>query len=496
MHTQPNLLRTLGALAAAIIITGVVAPATGATTLRCPARDQSLTVAGTATQTRTHAFGGAASTRVEGPGQAAACPRVSKSRRASARPRVRTSPGPCSRDDREPLAREPASGNLQRVMVPAGADEVTVCSYNGGNVEGHTPQFALTAWGQTRSGATISQITRALDAIKRPASYEISCPLDNGAQALVRFTYASGAKVVLTVELGGCGVISNGRISRMPVTGTARARVMALAKPVSLSFGTVTGVLEACGRAAGQISSATCVPDDRASCPACQTGYAVEVVNASNQWVAEGSVGRLHGRFSMRVVTPGSYRLELFAPGGANRLIEFTRVTVSLGRRTNANLKLPSGRAATAAAPHCPASSRGVSMPSNPRPTASRVLAPGNANRLLVCRFQPALDGSTTGGYGLIEQGQTTSHTLIATITRELDAIKSNHRLVCPLDLIAGTETVTLLYTHGPSVRLTVELGGCETISNGHLARPGLGSPALQQINGLLKPVGSRSQTP
>jgi hypothetical protein len=138
----------------------------------------------------------------------------------------------------------------------------------------------------------------------------------------------------------------------------------------------------------------------------------------------------------------------------------------------------------------CPAGSEGYSHAKATRPAALKVLVPKGADSLLVCRYG-LIGGSKPAGPGLTGAGLTRSAEQIAKITDGLDAIRAGRHLICPDFEVLGGETLTFAYHSGPSVILTINLGGCLDISNGHVTRAGLDAPVFSEIEALLRPLKS-----
>jgi hypothetical protein len=128
------------------------------------------------------------------------------------------------------------------------------------------------------------------------------------------------------------------------------------------------------------------------------------------------------------------------------------------------------------------------------RPAALKVLVPDGADSLIACRYGLGTSNpSGTSGLRLTAAGHAGNAAEITRITDGLDAIKPSRHVICPDFEVLGGETVTFFYRSGPSVILTVNLGGCLQISNGHLTRPGIDAPVLSEIQALLRPVKAPS---
>jgi hypothetical protein len=137
-----------------------------------------------------------------------------------------------------------------------------------------------------------------------------------------------------------------------------------------------------------------------------------------------------------------------------------------------------------ATSPTCKATYSGNVNKPVMRAAALKVLVPHGADSLLVCRY-----GLGTRGFTLTDAGLADTTDVVSRITDGLDAITASKHLICPDDELLGGETLTFSYRSGPDVLLTVNLGGCLQISNGHITRPGLDAPVLAELEALLRPV-------
>jgi hypothetical protein len=71
-----------------------------------------------------------------------------------------------------------------------------------------------------------------------------------------------------------------------------------------------------------------------------------------------------------------------------------------------------------------------------------------------------------------------------------MNAITASTKVICPESVFLGGETLTFFYRSGPSVILTVELGGsCLDVSNGYVTRPAVNAPLLSETKVFLRPV-------
>lgn len=98
-----------------------------------------------------------------------------------------------------------------RKLVPAGPVAVRFCRYRGLNA--HPP---LSGVFDGFPILNLSRVVHDFDAV--PASSGSStCLNDDGVATLVTFAYRSGHTVTISVDLGGCGLLSNGSVHRRAV---------------------------------------------------------------------------------------------------------------------------------------------------------------------------------------------------------------------------------------------------------------------------------------
>jgi len=149
---------------------------------------------------------------------------------------------------------------------------------------------------------------------------------------------------------------------------------------------------------------------------------------------------------------------------------------------------------AAATSPSCGQSASTNGRQTTTRSAALKVLVPSGADELLVCRYRSLSTAQHAGASaGVIGSGLTRSAAEISQITRGLDAIQADRHIACPMYELLGSETVAFSYRSGPSVILSVEQGGCSDISNGHITRMGLDTPAPAEIQALIQPVRAGS---
>lgn len=74
------------------------------------------------------------------------------------------------------------------------------------------------------------------------------------------------------------------------------------------------------------------------------------------------------------------------------------------------------------------------------------------------------------------------SQQITSGLARELNALPERHGVfACPMDI--GPRLIAVFrYPRGADNPVTVDLSGCNPVSNGHLNRPGLGRPVIGLI--------------
>jgi len=137
----------------------------------------------------------------------------------------------------------------------------------------------------------------------------------------------------------------------------------------------------------------------------------------------------------------------------------------------------------------CSLDDRGPIWPTTLRTGVRKTLVPTGAASLTICRYNGMNATSSTPQFGLLGIGVTDRSTILRRLTRELDAIKPARGVYsCPFD-DDSEDVMTFGYASAPSVVVTVDTGGCNEITNGHVKRLGLDKPVVGQIAALVKPV-------
>jgi hypothetical protein len=217
----------------------------------------------------------------------------------------------CSRDDvQRPLTSERPGADAQ--MVPPGAVSLTICGYNGGNLIGGTPQNALFKRGQVRTLTTVRHMAEAINAVKRSAAdaLRMACTSDVGDKLIAYFHYRAGVDDIVTLDLGGCGILSNGHIARM---GDVAARLARRTRSVTLVWPKVAGrCLSVCRGATTRHE-------------------ALDAYLGPTLMSVTGISWR--GRFRVPLAASGNYRLEI-VPGNKSKPVAVGYAQLRIGHTT------------------------------------------------------------------------------------------------------------------------------------------------------------------
>jgi hypothetical protein len=232
----------------------------------------------------------------------------------------------CPPEDRAQPAATAVRPGARKTLVPHGATALIVCRYNGMNALGGAPQWGLRGAGASDDPRQVRRIAAALDAL-RPTHGVRSCPMDDGSAVNATFAYGSPPGVTVTIDTGGCNVISNGHVRRLGLGSPVIAAVTALAKPVGgLRWASVRGHLRLCGGPApGRCRIEDYNGPDR-----------VTVTSANGLWLAMANV--IQGRFAFRIAGSGTYTFGLYA---GNAPVKKLRARVTAGRTTRIVFVLP-----------------------------------------------------------------------------------------------------------------------------------------------------------
>ena len=151
-------------------------------------------------------------------------------------------------------------------------------------------------------------------------------------------------------------------------------------------------------------------------------------------------------------------------------------------------LALAAGGASGASVIACPASARQAAV--SARPGAARRLVPPGARAVLLCRYS-GLDSPGTA-FRLTVQRLVDNEVTAARLTRELDALTPATGVYhCPADSAANV-VARFLYATGAQDPVTVDLTGCNGVTNGHVHREAGVSAAGRSIVGALARLTTR----
>jgi hypothetical protein len=193
------------------------------------------------------------------------------------------------------------------------------------------PAFTLEAHAAVGSAKQAAAFAKGLDAL-RPPSGAVFCPADFGQYVVAWFGYASGAVDPVTIDVGGCGIVTNGHLSRASTGGTVVEQLLGLVPAPRPASARVE--LRLCGGPAPgecRISSVTTCGSSSSSCAA-----ADRAVLVGTDGVAAATLTLDSGRSATTVVIPGSYTVRLLeaAPGAQTRTLQTKQVTLRPGSQT------------------------------------------------------------------------------------------------------------------------------------------------------------------
>lgn len=134
------------------------------------------------------------------------------------------------------------------------------------------------------------------------------------------------------------------------------------------------------------------------------------------------------------------------------------------------------------------------------RPGASTQLVPAGSVVVHVCNYsgftEPPPLPQTGPAHRLIGEGGVLDRSRVARIANELDAIPPappGHGIACPADF--GNQLVAyFLYPSGVVDPVTIGLSGCQSITNGHVDRLGMGRPVVSELARLARPATIRGR--
>lgn len=131
---------------------------------------------------------------------------------------------------------------------------------------------------------------------------------------------------------------------------------------------------------------------------------------------------------------------------------------------------------------------------------AAKTLVPAGARQVLLCRYTGlgAHPTPSRGGFRLIAHRRVTRLATVNRLAAGLDALKEPRGAVaCPSD--SGAALIAFFrYRSGSDDPVTVKLGGCSPVTNGHLTRgfaaPDTGRQLIRQLESLTHSATRRSE--
>jgi len=128
---------------------------------------------------------------------------------------------------------------------------------------------------------------------------------------------------------------------------------------------------------------------------------------------------------------------------------------------------------------------------------AGAALVPAGAQQVLLCRYS-GFEGYPNpvgpGSFRLIDHRLAAARTTVDRLASELDALKPAHGAqACPSD--TGTAIIAFFRYGSPAKAddpVTIHLGGCSIVTNGHLNREA-GFTLIRQLKALTRPPSERS---
>ena len=136
---------------------------------------------------------------------------------------LRTDPA-CPTRDRHALSS--TTPGAATTLVPAGARTVLLCRYSGlGHAPGSARSLALMAQHLLDTSTATHELAIKFNSLPI-ATGTFHCPADGGAAVIAFFRYGPAAKAddPVTVHLGGCSAVTNGRLTRIVgTTSSGRA---------------------------------------------------------------------------------------------------------------------------------------------------------------------------------------------------------------------------------------------------------------------------------
>jgi hypothetical protein len=166
-----------------------------------------------------------------------------------------------------------------------------------------------------------------------------------------------------------------------------------------------------------------------------------------------------------------------------------TRVPLVLAAAAALALPACGGPATAPAIAACPASDHRAAV--SARPGATHELVPPGARAVMLCRYSGL--NTPSGDFRLSFHIRVRSRATVARLARELDALAPTRAVYhCPID-VAADIVVHFTYATGPQNPVTIDLAGCNPVTNGHLQRNAGVSAAGRRLVGTLARMTTRA---
>jgi hypothetical protein len=138
-------------------------------------------------------------------------------------PAVATTQPRCPAKAPQPLGgRVKAEGHAS--FLASRARLVLLCRYHGLN---GSPKLGLARAQSVRRGTTIHSLTKRINALPLQHAAVFGCPLDDHREVVLTFSYPQRADENVTVDLRGCGEVSNGQVTTYALPSRDGARLLA-----------------------------------------------------------------------------------------------------------------------------------------------------------------------------------------------------------------------------------------------------------------------------
>jgi hypothetical protein len=230
----------------------------------------------------------------------------------------------------EPQTIHSSRAGADAALVPDGAQQLLLCRYGGLN---DSPRLGLLGSKLVTDAGTVTSLATEINGLPQGPAGPTACPNDDGSAIIAYFDYPSGPNDPVSVEETGCGIVSNGFISRTDSTSPLVGRLQGLVPPKPAPPGrrnaTIAGYVRLCGGPApGRCWTSTigsCAPHQ-----GCITTDRVTIVDGNDDQVAEAKLH--HARFGLKVPA-GRYTVKLLSDGRTvhGRVTATRTVTVRAG---------------------------------------------------------------------------------------------------------------------------------------------------------------------